>query len=229
MSGFEDVLVRVPGFLLGIALHEWAHAYVADRAGDPTPRSQGRLTPNPLAHLDPVGTLCILVAPFGWARPVQVQPARMRDPERDHMRVAVAGPLTNLVLAAASLLSLELYALVPGAGPGLLARCLAASVTINLVLAVFNLIPVPPLDGERVASYHLGATGKRWMGALRPYGMFVVLLVVMSGVLRPLFRGALGLTASLRAAGGAPAVGAATLVLALAWAANAGLLGGRSR
>lgn len=231
MNGLEDALIRAPAFLLGIGLHEWSHAFVADRAGDPTPRSQGRLTLNPLNHLDPVGTLCILVAPIGWGRPVQVSPWKMRHPDRDHMRVAAAGPLMNLVLAAGSLLLLEVLGEALGgfgrSGPAYLAaRVLLEMITLNLVLAIFNLLPVPPLDGERVASYHLGEAGKQAMAALRPYGMWVVLGLVMSGVLGPLFSFGFGATAALRAAGGVPALAAATLVLGVAWCSNAGLFEG---
>lgn len=230
----EEALVRAPAFLLGIGLHEWAHAFVADRAGDPTPRSQGRVTLNPLAHLDPMGTLCILFAPIGWGKPVMVSPSHFRDPARDHMRVAAAGPLMNVWIACTALLAIELLQaclgagwLAPGGGVRFLGRALGAAVVLNMMLAIFNLLPIPPLDGERVAMYHFGAAGQRWMATLRPYGMLIILALVMSRSLDGLF--GLGFSTLAVARGlGTWAVAALAVLSGLLWGANAGVVPGLS-
>ncbi len=143
----------LPGFILGAVIHELAHAWVASLLGDPTPREEGRLTLNPLAHLDPVGSVMFLVTylffsfPFGWARPVMTRPESFAKPKRGMALVAIAGPLSNVVLATG------ITAVVIHAGPSLgqtMLRVLVITIQVNVVLSVFNMIPVPPLDGSRV-------------------------------------------------------------------------------
>ncbi|MGD8394055.1 MAG: site-2 protease family protein [Candidatus Eiseniibacteriota bacterium] len=150
----DILLVVVPVFLLAICLHEAAHAFVADRLGDPTARELGRLTLNPLRHLDVIGTIVFFVAGFGWAKPVPVDPRRLRDPLRDGVWIAAAGPGANVVLALASAILLRVVVASGGAGAGTVTAGVASflnlSVTVNLVLALFNLIPLPPLDGSKV-------------------------------------------------------------------------------
>lgn len=221
-----DVLVRAPAFLLGIGLHEWAHAYVADRAGDPTPRQQGRLTMNPLAHLDPLGTLCILFAPIGWGKPVQVRPGLFQHPARDHMRVALAGPLTNLVLVALGLLGLEGLGALRVSPSSLAVEVCFWVVVLNLMLALFNLVPVPPLDGSRVARYALGARGA-WLDSMQPYGALIILVLVTQGALQPVFGFGLSAVTLVRGRG----LGAELVFLVLTtglWVANAGLFSRRA-
>ncbi len=140
--------LAAPAFLLAITLHEAAHAWVAARLGDPTARELGRVTLNPLAHLDLVGTLVFFVAGFGWAKPVPVDPRNLENPRRDGVWIAAAGPLANLVLALASAAALRAVAAAGGASS--LGRFLAISLNVNLVLMVFNLLPLHPLDGSKV-------------------------------------------------------------------------------
>ncbi|MBI3003780.1 MAG: site-2 protease family protein, partial [candidate division NC10 bacterium] len=151
----REFAVMIPPLLLALTAHEYAHAWTANKLGDPTARAQGRLTMNPLVHLDPVGTLALLFFRFGWAKPVPVNHLYFDHPRRGLMWVALAGPLTNLGLAAGSAMILRLIGELR-VGPGVfwlvapLVLMLRWSVIYNVVLAIFNIIPVPPLDGSRV-------------------------------------------------------------------------------
>lgn len=130
--------------VIAISIHEFAHALMADYLGDPTPRSQGRVTLNPLAHLDPVGTIALLLVGFGWGKPVQFDPYNLKDRRRDTLLIALAGPASNIIMAF--LLALAL----PWSGG--LAQIFGYAIQINLVLATFNLLPVHPLDGGKILS-----------------------------------------------------------------------------
>lgn len=186
--------VAVP-LLVAVVVHEAAHGAMALACGDDTARRAGRLTLNPIPHVDPVGTIAVPAAlgllpwliggpsfVFGWARPVPVDPSRFRSPRRDEILVALAGPASNLVLALAS--ALALAALLPRASDGgpwpWLAAVAASSLRLNCVLAVFNLLPVPPLDGGRVLSAVLPRRGGRALRSLESLGLVVVLLVVLN-------------------------------------------------
>lgn len=180
-----DVLIlRVAAVLLALAIHEYAHAAAAVRLGDPGPKFDGRLTLNPLAHLDPVGTLMLFFFSFGWAKPVMVNPARFKNPRRDMMWVALAGPLSNIALAfALARLAPFILNIVP---PGALRATwmfLQVSVQLNIWLAVFNMLPLPPLDGSKVL---MGILPRRYAyryARLESYGIVILLLLVVSGML----------------------------------------------
>jgi Zn-dependent protease len=196
------LLWAVP-ILVAVVLHELAHGYVAFRLGDPTAARMGRLTLNPLAHVDLFGTvllpLMLLFAGspflFGYAKPVPVNFYNLRNPRRDMVLVAAAGPLMNVLIAAVSavafkwLLSLQ----VPSEGlftTGLafFARMLQYSVLMNVGLAVFNMLPIPPLDGGRVAAGLLPRLPALALARLEPYGMLIVMLLLMTGVLNQFLR-----------------------------------------
>ena len=167
-------------------VHEFAHAWVADRFGDTTPRANGRLTLNPLAHLDPIGSLLMIVAGFGWAKPVPINPyALQRRSRAAPMLVSLAGPMSNLLLAIIAslffrvgLVSANKVGYIAGGAVPNLPLFLWMFVGINLWLMLFNLIPVFPLDGEKVVDYFLPAAGVRFMEIIRPYGPMILLVII---------------------------------------------------
>ncbi|MHB8733559.1 MAG: site-2 protease family protein [bacterium] len=182
MLGFGDPLgiaITLAAVLVAATFHEFAHAYVADRLGDPTPRALGRLSLNPLVHLDLLGTLFFVVFGFGWARPVPVNPRHFADPRRGMLQVALAGPLANVTIAFAVGALLKVPDL-PG-GP-LTQEVLSALIWINVILAIFNLIPIPPLDGSRVLESLLVGRQALTYSRLQPYGTILLLVLLYSGV-----------------------------------------------
>lgn len=166
-------------------VHEFAHAYVATRLGDDTARLMGRVTLNPLAHLDPFGSLFFLVGGFGWAKPVPVNPYRLRgDPKLMMAMVALAGPASNILLAIFFALMFRVMYPVIGASSDLLSgaiiQVLITAVMLNLLLALFNLIPIPPLDGSRLLSALIPDEGARVMAMIERYGFLVLMVVVFA-------------------------------------------------
>jgi Zn-dependent protease len=183
--GLPDLLATAGALLVAATVHEYAHAYVAVRLGDPTPKRLGRLTLNPLAHLDPWGTLLLLLVGFGWAKPVPVNPVYFSDPRRGMLLVAAAGPVANLILLVA-LGSLSRTGFSPE--PGWIWALWLRLIYVNAVLAVFNLLPVPPLDGSRILGAFLRGGGEALYSRLQPYGPLVLLGLVLLGWLDPVIR-----------------------------------------
>lgn len=178
-------IMLVPA-LLAVTFHEVAHGYAADRCGDPTARLLGRLTINPLRHLDPIGTLALLLLGFGWARAVPVNPGNLRRMRQDMILVALAGPGANLVLAIFSGLCLRWGASLgvqPADAPGLsfgepIAMMAAFGLYINVILALFNLLPIPPLDGGRVLLNILPARLADKLRSIEPFGLILIVFLV---------------------------------------------------
>lgn len=165
--------------ITGITIHEFSHAWVADRLGDPTARLQGRVTLNPLAHLDPIGTLAILFLHFGWGRPVPFDPFNLRNPKRDSALISLAGPVSNLLLATAASLILRLIVFIfAGAGADFTQQLLQAIIVFNVILAVFNVLPIHPLDGFKIVGGMLPDDRAREWYALENYGLFFLLILL---------------------------------------------------
>lgn len=195
----EQILGRLIGLVAAFTIHEWAHAKAADVMGDPTPRGLGRLTLNPLAHVDPVGLFLLFLAGFGWAKPVPVNPYNFADPRRGMMLVAAAGPLSNVVLAYLTLALTQILGpgVIPFGSLGYIA--LQQFYLFNLVLAVFNLLPIPPLDGSKILAGLLPRSGL--VDSLERYGWVLLMLLIFSRVigtiLGPLIAGLDGLLRAL--------------------------------
>lgn len=182
MLGLGDPLaigITLAAVLVAATCHEFAHALVADRLGDPTPRALGRLSLNPLVHLDLLGTLFFVVFGFGWARPVPVNPRYFADPRRGMLQVALAGPLANVTMAF--VVGALLRSPVLPSGP-LVAEALSTLVWINVILAIFNLIPIPPLDGSRILESLLVGRQALTYARLQPYGTVLLLVLLYTGV-----------------------------------------------
>lgn len=191
-SFIRDLIILAPPLLLALTFHEFAHGYVANRFGDPTAKLAGRLTLNPLKHLDPIGTLAFFFIKIGWAKPVPVNPRFFAHPKQDMLWVALAGPLTNLTLAVLSAMLAKgvwFLASVLPATP-LVARILVpanemliASVWINLLLCIFNFLPIPPLDGSKILIGILPDTLALSYLKIEKYGFLLILILAFSGVL----------------------------------------------
>jgi Zn-dependent protease len=183
------LISRIFVLLTAFAVHEFAHAWTADRFGDLTPRNNGRLTLNPMAHLDPMGSLMLIAVGFGWAKPVPVNPYVLaRRSSAAMMWVALAGPASNLLMALLASIPFQLGLVSPfgafassGSILPSLDKLLWEFVYINLLLMLFNLIPLAPLDGEKILYYLLPISGKQVMDIIRPYGPLILLAVLFLG------------------------------------------------
>jgi Zn-dependent protease len=177
-----DLATKALVLLVAFPIHEFAHAWTADNLGDDTPRLNGRLTLNPLAHLDVLGTLIFIFAWFGWAKPVPINPyALQRRTPAGVMLVAAAGPLSNLLLALLAAIPFRAGLISPYEFSNLLSVILTTFIFVNLLLLFFNLIPVFPLDGEKILMYLLPPNGQDFLMRIRPYGMYILMLGIVLG------------------------------------------------
>ncbi len=182
----QQLLILAPPFLFALTVHELAHGYVAWKLGDPTAKNKGRLTMNPIKHLELFGVLAFIIMKIGWAKPVPVDPRYFKDPQKGMLLVALAGPGANAGLAVASavlvklfvhLLFIPLFILQPVVG------MLVASVWINIMLAVFNCLPIPPLDGSRVLIGLLPPNAASSFSRLEPFGFILLLILFYTGII----------------------------------------------
>ena len=176
------ILLVIP-LLYSIVLHELAHGWVADKMGDSTARWLGRLSLNPLKHLDPIGTLMLFIFGFGWAKPVPVNFNNLHDLRKGLILVSAAGIVTNTLLAFASLFLLNLINPAPF---GALSTFLIYMAQINIMLAAFNLIPIPPLDGSKILMGFSSSKFQYSLARLEPYGFFIIIGLLYLGILNPL-------------------------------------------
>lgn len=175
-------LIAVP-LLYSVILHELAHGWVAYRMGDPTAKLMGRLSLNPLRHLDPVGTLMLFIFGFGWARPVPVNFANLQGNRRGLIFVSSAGIVVNMILAFVAIFLLQFLSPSEHSIAGMMLYYMAQ---INIILAAFNLIPIPPLDGSKILMGFLSHRLQYALSRLEPYGFFIIIGLLYFGVLNPL-------------------------------------------
>ncbi|MHB8840910.1 MAG: site-2 protease family protein [Candidatus Aquicultor sp.] len=172
----QDIVFIIISIITAFTIHEFAHAATAYLLGDSTARNQGRLTLNPIVHLDIIGSIMILLAGFGWAKPVEVNPHNFKNPKRDDLLVSLAGPASNFLLAF--VLAKLYFFSIPESYDGLL----STAIYINMVLAIFNLLPIPPLDGSRIIPSLLPASAQNTWATFEQYSMVIFIALIFSGV-----------------------------------------------
>jgi Zn-dependent protease len=189
MPNITEILLLAPPVLFAITVHEYSHGYVADRLGDPTARLAGRLTLNPLAHLDPIGTIMFFLIHMGWAKPVPVDARYFKNPKNDMIWVSLAGPGANMLVALGCgiiirYVGIDVVNFSMGSLAGMLKFMLLYGVIINLVLAGFNLIPIPPLDGSKILMGLLPPAQAYKYSRIEPYGWMILMgLILMDSYL----------------------------------------------
>lgn len=191
-----STLLSLPGLIIALSFHEFAHAWMAVKLGDPTPKLQGRLNVNPLSHMDPAGTICLLFAGFGWGKPVQINPTNFKNPEKDSAKVALAGPLMNILLAFISAIIYAIFIVIAvKTGKftynangyieyskvwGVLINVMQYSMALNLGLAIFNLLPFPPLDGSKIFRAILKGKAREFLYSLEKYSMIIIMILFIT-------------------------------------------------
>jgi Zn-dependent protease len=199
MNSVLDFIISISVLLFAVSIHESAHGWMAEKFGDPTARIQGRITLNPIPHIDPIGSvifpilLYIAGAPvFGWAKPVAVNPYNLRDPRRANMFISAAGPGSNIIAGVLGIVFLlvlkhlgvvDLTPILRGGNPGLLTLILFELIIINIFLAIFNLIPVPPLDGSWILEGVLKGEALYHYQKIKPYGFIILIVIIYTGIL----------------------------------------------
>ncbi len=199
-NGFnlQETLLCLPGLIVALTLHEYAHARTAVKLGDPTPEMQGRLNINPLSHMDPVGTICLLFGGFGWGKPVQINPTNFRNPEKDGAKVAAAGPIMNFIIAivcAVLYAALYIIAIKTGNysidsidGPVFssswetILLIVVYAMYLNIGLCIFNLLPFPPLDGSKIFRAFLKGKAKEFLYSIERYSMIIIMVLFITHI-----------------------------------------------
>ena len=199
MNSVLNFIVSISALLFAVSIHESAHGWMAEKFGDPTARNQGRITLNPIPHIDPIGSiifpilLYIAGAPvFGWAKPVRVNPYNLRDPRRANIFISAAGPGSNIIAGVLGIVIfvvfkhlgvVNLIPLFTGGNPGILTLILFDLIIINIFLAIFNLIPVPPLDGSWILEGVLKGDALYHYQKIKPYGFIILIVIIYTGIL----------------------------------------------
>ena len=181
----EVLIILLPILIFSLCFHEFSHGYIAYKLGDHTAARNGRLTLNPLAHLDPIGSLMILFVGFGWAKPVPVNPVNFSNPRVDMMKVAFAGPASNLILAFTGGLIMRLVNILGLLQSEMFIQTLYFFIFINISLAVFNMIPVAPLDGSQIFGNMISKNNPELALKLQMYGPKILMGVILIGMVTP--------------------------------------------
>lgn len=195
-----EMMYKIPALLLALTIHEYAHAQVADSLGDPTPKMMGRLTLNPIAHVDFIGLLMLAVVGFGWAKPVEVNSRYFGDPLVAMRKVSAAGPLANIFLAFLATIFVAVLGKIGVLSVGVYSFLLWLKM-YNIWFALFNLLPIPPLDGSKILlSYLSGENAYKYL-RIEPYGMYIMIGLLITGlvgvILNPLAQSMIGLMNSV--------------------------------
>ena len=180
-----SMLIMLPGIIVGLSFHEFAHGFVSYKLGDPTPKIQGRVTINPMAHIEPVGFIALLLCGFGWGIPVSIDPTYYKHKRRDELLVSLAGVVMNLIIAVvfAFFRRLLFAAGIEGSDLGdILIRIFVQVAIINLVLMIFNLIPVPPLDGFGIITQIFDLRKYDWYYKVYNNGFYILLVLILFGI-----------------------------------------------
>jgi Zn-dependent protease len=172
----NQILLPLPWIILGLAFHEFCHAWMSDHLGDLTPQREGRLTLNPIKHIDPIGLIAIIIFRFGWAKPVHIDPRYYKNPLRDTVCVSLAGPVGNFILALLFTLIIRIMAFINISSD--LINYVGIGIFYFLALGFFNLIPIPPLDGSKILRYFLRGRSGYQFDRLEPYGMILLLIIL---------------------------------------------------
>ncbi len=182
MNQIYDYLIMTPPILLALTFHEFSHCFVANHLGDPTAKMMGRLSLNPLVHLDLLGTAMLFIAGIGWAKPVPVNPINFRNPKRDLLWVSLAGPLSNLIQAFIFGMGLRLIKISnPLSDTTFFVQMIWYGMTINIVLAFFNLLPIPPLDGSKILMGLIPIKYEQQFQPLLKYGPTILIALIVFG------------------------------------------------
>ena len=191
MISIEQLAIAAIPMVLAITIHEASHGFVADKLGDPTARYRGRLTFNPIPHIDPIGTVLVPALLFvfsgfifGWAKPVPVNTRNFVNPRKDMAVVAAAGPLSNLAMAVLWLVLAKIMVLIMGSSPWIepIVKMAQIGLFFNIILMVLNLLPIPPLDGSRVLAWLVPSNIARMLDKAEPYGFFILLGLLYVGL-----------------------------------------------
>lgn len=186
MDWIFNKLMMLPGIIIGLSFHEAAHAAMSNRLGDPTPKQQGRLSINPLAHIEWIGFAALLICGFGWGKPVMIDPRYYKHPRRDQFLVSIAGVTTNLIIAFIfsifTKVALGKYMETGSMFMQTLFLLLYYTVVINIVLMIFNLLPVPPLDGFGIVTQLFNLEKKSWYWKLYTYGTPIMLILIVFNI-----------------------------------------------
>jgi len=186
MDSILNMILMIPGMLIAFTFHEYAHALVADKLGDKTPRFQGRLTLNPISHIDPIGFIAVLIFSFGWAKPVQTNPSAYKNYLKDDLKVSLAGPIANFLVAIVTALILGFYVsfaykVLPSVLAGVLFSMIRFTIVINVNIGLFNLIPIPGLDGFSLLRDLRPNTFYKFEEKFYQYQMLIMLAFIFVG------------------------------------------------